>query len=393
MRVLHVIPSLSPTQGGPSFALPLMARSLVQAGVAVDVATTDDDGPGGRLSVPLGQRIERDGYGVWHFAKQTEFYKVSLPFRSWIRHHLANYDLVHIHALFSFSSNSAARAARRVGVPYVIRPLGVLNHWGMENRRRVLKRLSFRFIEQPLLRHAAAIQFTADAERFQAGQSGVTAPAAVVPLGIDVNQFASLPGPEKFFKRVPQASNRNIVLFLSRLDSKKGLDLLLPAFAKLRKRFPDALLVIAGNGEESFVNCLRSTAAKLGLAGDVVWAGFLTGADKLAAFSAAKIFTLPSYSENFGIALVEALAAGLPSVTTDAVAVSEDITRHNAGLVVPCNVAALAEALERALGNTELRLTHAANARRLAKGRFSLEAMGMALKELYQRTLTEKQIA
>src|SRR6185369_17090308 len=103
VRALHVIPSVSPSQGGPSFALPLIARSLAQAGVTVDVATTDDDGPGGRLSVPLGQRVERDGFDIWHFAKQTEFYKVSLPFRSWVRRHIREYDLVHIHALFSFT--------------------------------------------------------------------------------------------------------------------------------------------------------------------------------------------------------------------------------------------------------------------------------------------------
>lgn len=393
MKVLHVIPSLSARHGGPSVALPLIARSLVQAGVSVDVATTDDDGPGMRVDVPLGRPVQRDGWRVFHFRKQTEFYKVSLPFRSWVRRHAGDYDLVHIHALFSHTSNAAAHAARRAGVPYVIRPLGVLNRWGMENRRRILKQLSFRFIEQPILRNAAAMHYTAEAERIEAEQSGATARAEVVPLGIDVGQFASLPGPEKFLEKFPSARGRDVVLFLSRVDAKKGLDLLLPAFAKVRAKFPNALLVIAGNGEETFVSGLRKRSAELGVAADVVWAGFLGGADKLAAFSAAKVFTLPSYSENFGIALVEALAAGLPTVTTDAVAVSEDIARHDAGLVVPCEVMALADALARLLGDGELRLKHSVNARQLAARRFSLDAMGVALKKCYEQTLTGRQQA
>lgn len=393
MKVLHVIPSLSARHGGPSVALPLIARSLVQAGVDVDVATTDDDGPGGRLAVPLGEPVQRDGWRVFHFRKQTEFYKISLPFRSWVRAHAADYDLVHIHALFSHTSIAAARAARRAGVPYVIRPLGVLNRWGMENRRRVLKRLSFRWIEQPILRHAAAMHYTAEAERIEAEQSGAMARAAVVPLGIDVGQFAALPGPGNFLERFPRAQGRDVVLFLSRVDAKKGLDLLLPAFAMLRKAFPNALLVIAGGGEENYVNGLRQRAVELGIAGEVVWAGFLGGADKLSAFSAAKVFVLPSYSENFGIALVEALAAGLPCVTTDAVAVSDDILRHKAGCVVPCEVTPLADALEHLLGDATLRMSLGMNARRLATEHFSIEAMGAALKNLYQQLLAREERA
>jgi len=359
----------------------------VRAGVQVDVITTDDDGPGRHLAVTLGERIERDGYGTFHFRKQTEFYKVSLPFRRWVRQHARDYDLIHIHALFSFTSIAAAHAARRAGVPYLIRPLGVLNRWGMDNRRRLLKRLSFRFLETPILNHAVAMHYTARAEQVEAEQSGATARAAVVPLGINVDHFVALPTAEKFFDKFPQAKGRDVVLFLSRVDSKKGFDLLLPAFAKVHARFPDSLLVIAGDGEAAYVSALRAQTAQLGIARDVLWAGFLGGADKLAVFAAATVFTLPSYSENFGIALVEALAAGLACVTTDGVAVSVDVRARDAGIVVPCEIAALADALESMLGNASLRTKFSANARRLALERFSLNAMGQGLVELYTSIL------
>ena len=279
------------------------------------------------------------------------------------------------------------------GVPCVIRPLGVLNRYGMENRRRSLKRLSFQFIEGPALRQAAAAHYTSNQERTEAEAAGATAPAAVIPLGIDLAAFAKLPDAERFFARWPQSRNRQIILFLSRVDPKKGLDLLLPAFAAMRARFPQSLLVIAGEGGADYLNALRQQAVRLGISEDVLWTGFLGGEDKLAAFSAATVFTLPSYSENFGIALVEALAAGLPCVTAAGVAVADEIRAADAGAVVPGEVPALATALERVLADPALRARWGANARRLAAERFSLAAMGGALKDLYQRILTGRQPA
>jgi glycosyltransferase involved in cell wall biosynthesis len=364
-------------------------------GVNTDLATTDDDGPGGRFQVPLGVRVTSDHqpWGSFYFRRQTEFYKCSFPFSRWAAHHVADYDLVHIHALFSHTSISAARAARRLGVPYIIRPLGVLNRWGMKHRRRFIKALSFRFIEQPLLRNAAAMHYTSHQEQIEAEQAGATAPAAVVPLGIDIHQFDRLPGPEVFLNRFPHAAGRPLVLFLSRLDAKKGLDQLLPAFARVHANHPDALLVIAGSGNDDYVRAMKALALQLGLESHSVWPGFLDGQEKLSAFAAATVFVLPSYSENFGIALVEALAAGVPCLTTEGVALSEDIRPQDAGIVVRPEAKELAPALDRLLGDPALRRRLASNARRLAADRFSLEAMGAALKNLYAETLGKSRSA
>ncbi len=394
--MLHVIPSLSAKHGGPSFALPLMARSLVQQGVQVDLATTDDDGPGCRMNFPPGQRVERDGYGVFYFRKQTEFYKVSLPLHRWLKTHAADYDVIHIHALFQFASAAAARCARQSGVPCIIRPLGVLNRWGMENRRKFLKSLSFRFVEKPILRHAAAMHYTSRAERREAEQTGATEPAAIIPLGVDVAAFQKLPSPDIFLNRFPQARGRKLVLFLSRLDAKKGLDLLLEAWAEIQKaesgkrKAEKWVLVVAGNGEATYEHRLRELAAKLGLTDEILWTGFLEGDDKLSALAAAQLFVLPSYSENFGIALVEAMAAGLPCVTTEGVAVSEDILENNAGMVVKAEVQPLCEAMSRMLADALLRERFSANAKKLVMERFSLEAMGTALKGLYEEIISRR---
>jgi glycosyltransferase involved in cell wall biosynthesis len=362
-----------------------MAQSLSRVGVTVDVATTDDDGPGRRIDTPLGVRLECEGYGLFYFRKQIEFYKCSWPFGRWIRARVRDYDVIHVHALFSYTSNAAVRQARLQRVPCVIRPLGVLNRWGMESRHPFLKRLSFRLIEQPNLRGAAAMHYTSRTEQVEAEQTGATASPEVIPLGIDVAHFASLPGPEIFLSRFPRAAGRTLILFLSRIDPKKGLDLLLPVFAQVRETNPDAILVVAGEGSEQFTDFLRGEAARLGVADEVIWTGFLSGSQKLSALAAAAVYVLPSYSENFGIALVEALAAGLPCVTTHAVGISEDISQWEAGLVVAPQVVPLAGAITLLLRDAGLRARIADGARRLATERFSSAAMGDALLGLYRR--------
>jgi glycosyltransferase involved in cell wall biosynthesis len=390
MRVLHVIPSLSPSQGGPSFALPLIARSLAQRGLAVEVATTDDDGPGRHLPGLAGRCEEREWGKVRYFRKQVEPYKLSLPFARWLRGAVRNYDLLHIHALFSHTSITAARLAHSACVPYLVRPIGVLNRWGMQNRRRWIKALSFLFVEGPILERAAAIHYTSRQEQTEAEEVGVCGRAAIVPLGVETPVGGET---SRFLDRFPAARGRRVVLYLSRLDTKKGLDLLLPAFAAVRAAHPEALLVIAGSGEAGFVAALRERSAALGLGDDALWAGHLAGADKASAFAAATLFVLPSYSENFGIALAEAMAAGLPVITTPGVALATDIVEHDAGLVVELAVEPLRAGLCRLLGDSLLCDHLGKRALQLVEERFSLEAMGRALSALYDSIAHEAEPA
>ena len=364
----------------------------------MDVATTEEVSE---------QQVDQNGGRVLYFRRQSEFYKVSFPLSGWLSRHIRDYDLVHIHALFSYSSYAAARLAAKNGVPFIVRPLGVFNRWGMQNRRRLLKQFSFRFIEQRILRNAAAIHYTSQQERVEAEEAGVRKESVVIPLGVDLSGFRELPGPETFYEKFPEARGREIILFLSRLDPKKGLDLLLRAFAtdERRQGTDDGrettedglrssvagglgpLLVIAGDGENQFVGDLRRLAGELGIAGEILWTGFLAGTDKLSALAAASLFVLPSYSENFGIALVEAMAAGLPCVMSDQVGIAVDVKEFDAGVVVPCEVEPLASAMQRLIDDPELRVYLSRNARRLVDDRFSLEAMTESLVKLYDQVL------
>lgn len=389
MKVLHVIPSLAPSDGGPSFAMPLIADGLRRAGLEIDVATTTGGEEAALLDGDLTRPVKRDGVNYFYFRRQTEFYKVSRPMTHWLAQHIRKYDLVHIHGLFSYAAYTASNLAIKNHVPYLIRPLGVLNRWGMENRRRLLKQLSFRLIEQRILTNAAAIHYTSRQEKLEAERSGVTTSPVVIPLGIDTSVFQTGTTAAQFYERFPIAAGREMILFLSRLDPKKGLDILLRAFREVHEHRPASLLVVAGNGEIEFVSALKKLAAEVGIDEHLLWTGFLSGEEKLSAFAAASVFALPSYSENFGLALVEAMASGVACVVSDQVGIAPDVQEFDAGSVVPCEAAPLAFALTRLLGDSELQRRFGENAVRLANERFSLEAMTAALLKLYRRVVDQ----
>ncbi len=387
MRVLHVIPSLSPKRGGPSFAVRAMAEAVVGQGIEVDVVATDDDGDG-HLHVPLGQPILERGVTYRYFRRQTDFYTASWPLAQWLWRHVGDFDVVHIHALFSFSTLPAAWFAHRRRVPYIVRPLGTLNQWGRENRRPALKQASLHLIEDPILARAAFVHFTCEQERIEAEAAGCRYPAFVLPLGIDLAPFASPPSPDAFFHRFPDLANKSVMLFLSRLHPIKGLDLLLQAVAKVMTTHSDVALVLVGDGDPTYVASLQAQSRGLGIDDRVVWSGSLYGDDKLAALTAADVFVLPSYSESFGLAAVEALAAGVPTIVSDQVGIWREIAQADAGLVTPCVVNPLVQALASLLSDGELRQRLARNGRRLVQERFSQETMRNRLLDLYGQIMT-----
>lgn len=381
MKVLHVIPSLSRVHGGPTTALAMMERALTEQGVSVETATTDDDGPGRRNGKALGQPLAENGAVHWYFAKRLEFYKPAPAFAGWVARRAAHYDLVHIHALFSFTSVAAARAARRAGVPYVLRPLGTLNGYGMQRHKPWLKRLSMKWFEGPLLRDAAAVHFTSEQEAIEARRLGVAMKEAIIPLGVETAPAGAAQ------HGAGTARAAACLLFLSRLDAKKNLEGLLDAMALLKSEMPQLRLIVAGNGQDEYLASLKARAGSLGLAQTVTWAGHVEGAAKEKAFAAADVFVLPSFSENFGIAAAEALAAGLPCVLGQGVAIAKDVVQAGAGVAVGTDAPDIARALRLIMSDPQALASMSERARRLARERFSIQAMGASLKQLYTAIL------
>ena len=222
LRVLHVIPSVSPRDGGPTRAIHAIERALSAAGVEVATLTTDHglDRPGSR------PQVTPDGARRIYARMWLTPYKVAPGLVPRLMETVGQHDAVHIHALFSFAATAAAWAARRRRVPYVLRPLGTLSGYGLAMRRRRLKAVSMALVEAPMLRHAAAVHFTSQAELADAQALGLAMRGVVIPLGLDADA-----APAAAPLAHPALAGRRAILFLSRLDPKKNLEALIDAVA------------------------------------------------------------------------------------------------------------------------------------------------------------------
>jgi len=385
MKVLHVIPSLSLKHGGPTSAMECFERALSRQGVSIETATTDDDGPGAHLVKPSGVPVTENDVIRRYFPKVMDFYTVSTNFAQWIARHVSDYDLVHIHALFSFTSTAAAFAARRAGVPYIIRPLGSLMRYGFARRRPLLKRFSIRLIEGRLLRYADAVHVTSSAELEQSKELGLSMRFVQIPLAVE----RASPGIEsQFLERYPELRGKRIVLFIGRLDPVKNIEALLLAMSLCAKKVPEAVLVIGGAGPGAYQESLFALAARLGVADRVTWTGHMDQATKAAALRSAAIFALVSLSENFGIAAAEALAAGVPCVLSAGVAIARDVAQAGAGVEVRPEGSAIAAALVRLLTDEATRAEAARCALEFSEQSYSLERVGRRLSQLYADILS-----
>lgn len=385
MKVLQVIPSIASAHGGPSKALRIIESALLRKTVGSETATTNDDGHGGRFPVPLGSLEHEEGSARRYFNKSFDPYKVSFPFAWWVFRHAKDYDLIHLHAMFSFTSTVAAWAARWNGVPYVVRPLGTLARYGLTRRRPWLKKLSLALVEKPILRSAAAVHFTSAAEMEEAELLGVPIRGVVVPLAVE---GPIEPDHSELARRFPMLDPGRYVLFLSRLDRKKNVEGLLEAIRACAGAATDTRWVIAGAGEAAYVAELHARSASLGISDRIVWAGHLDGGLKAAMLSRAALFVLPSYSENFGIAAAEALLAGLPVVLGKGVALAAQAERAGAGVAVDPNPQAIAEAMASYLRDPQAMARASTNARALAEAEFSVDALGDRMVDLYDMILS-----
>jgi glycosyltransferase involved in cell wall biosynthesis len=378
--VLHVIPSVSIADGGPSKAIALMERALSEAGIRVTTLTTDHN----LDSKGMGCKqlaVVANGACRIYARKWTNWYKVAPGVVPYLMSHIRSFDVVHIHALFSFSSTVAAAIARGFGIPYVIRPLGALGAYGTSQRRRRLKRLSIALVEGPILRAAAAVHFTSRAEMEEAKDLGLVFHGVVIPLGIEPEPQTSLMNMREAY---PALTDRRAILFLSRLDPKKNVEALIDAFASSDELKSVSALLVAGTGDCSYVDGLKQRANAAGVGDLVLWLGHVDGARKAAAFAAADIFVLPSSSENFGIAAVEAMLAGLPCVLSSGVAIAADAAGAGGAVVVEPVPQALAMAIGATLRNEGARKTMGGRAREFALSAYSTSAMARRLIDLYE---------
>ena len=370
--------------GVQTCALPISCRSLQTAGADVLILTTNADGDQ-ILPVTLGQTLIYKGVPTVFFHRQwSEAVKYSRPLSRWLNQHVGEFDLVHIHAVFSHACVAAANACRKHKIPYIVRPLGTLDPWSLK-QKRFRKQIFWHLGVKQMLRRAAAIHYTtAEEKRLVESELGV-GNGVVIPNGIDLEQAFQHSALNASPHQAIPASQ--YVLALSRIHPKKGYELLIESFGAVKgnSAFKDWQLVIAGDGDAGYINQLKQLAKRNGLNGDVRFVGWLDGERKYAALKHSALLALPSYQENFGISLIEAMACGVPVLVSPHVNLAPEIAATEAGWVASLNSEMLKDTLMRALENAPERQRRGRNGQKLA-GDFAAERVASDLLQLY-RTL------
>jgi glycosyltransferase involved in cell wall biosynthesis len=383
MRILHVVSSLDLRHGGPPRAIPEMCRALARAGHEVVVYSTDEGIDPRR--VPLDQPIRGDdGVETWYFTTQrTGLYGLSMSMVRALRENLRSFDVVHTHSLYRFSATIAAHYCRRYRIPYVLFPHGSLDPF-LFYRHRWRKNIYEALFERRNLARAAAVQFSAEDEMRLAAAVGIKCRGVVVSYGVQLDIEPTPELREQFRREWPETRGKLVILFLSRISLKKGLDLLAKAFGAIARARPDVHLFVAGPDDEGYGKKVRQWLAEEGVLGRATFAGMLLGERKAAALAGADLFALPSYTENFGIAITEASAAGLPVIISNKVNISREFAEARAGLVINCDVDELTHAMATLLDDPELRRAMGAAGRNLVAERFNWPAVTGKLIDVYR---------
>ena len=378
LNVLHVTPSMSPQWGGPVAVVAELLPALSNEGVYCEIATTSGHRVGDDPTVPPDTPIH--------------VFDSGLPARIWTSYssamarflddNIARFDLVHVHEIWHYAGYAAYRAAKKHHIPFVIAPHGELGERHLRHKAWK-KRIYMRLILNRILNNSDAIHAITAAERDRIGELGYRVPVTVAPNGVDPTQFDQAPDPAVLLNKYPTLRGRNVILFLGRLNPTKGLDILAQSFSRISRSYPDTVLLVAGPDEESGRRQMESILNYEGVSERVVFAGMLSGEDKLTALGLADLFVLPSYSEGFSIAVLEALASRLPVIITKACNFPE-VEEHSAGFIVDTNPEAVTGAIGKLLPNPHLRASMGERGRKLVSERYTWQASAAIIADLYR---------
>lgn len=367
MRILHIVASIQASTGGPAVSVTRLASEQAKAGNDVTLACLDYPWLGPQIATPPGVRVVSMRGGFC-----TEKGRGWCPkFRRVIMDLAASADIVHNHGLWMWPNAYARKAAVAAKKPLVISPRGMLESWSLR-RSRFRKALAWRLFERKNLQAAVFFHATAESEAVSIKKLGLTQSVVISPNGVDLLNLNERPGRELIEEKFPQLRNKRWVVFMSRLHPKKGIDVLLRAWEEgerlkeeKTKRLKDqgtkrlkdeeaegGVLVLAGPDLIGYRAKVERMIREQGLGDSVILIGEVQGREKEALLGNAEVFVLPSYSENFGIVVAEALAWGLPVITTTGTP-WEEIEKIGAGWWVEPKEEALRGALNDVLGKSK----------------------------------------
>lgn len=427
IKILHISPSYYPAFrfGGPIQSVHLLNKALVKKGVKVDVLTTNaglaqeqrkkikdkskekpfDSAQGDTngwvdpsslnnadKAEPSGPAKSNDNLAATSVrVKYLDFvgyehYNFSLQMVKEIWKVIDDYDLVHITAVWNFPVLAGALISIIKKKPYIISPRGTIYKETIELKSTSIKKIYFNLFSKQYINKASAIHFTTKDEQEKVTKYlGITAPSFVIPNGIDISSIA-LSAESK-----ARIIDKKYILILGRIDKKKGFDILIPAFANIIKKFNDLILVITGDHATSYTHAVKqmiedmSLRTGLNINHNIIFTGQVTGDDKWALYKNALMFVLPSYSENFGMSVVEAMACGCPVVISDKVGIYKEVADNNAGVIVKTNPESVEEGILKLLNDEKLRETISNNGKSMVEKFYDIDKVADEMIEVYER--------
>jgi glycosyltransferase involved in cell wall biosynthesis len=386
VNITHYLKRFHLAEGGVVRAVLDLAGALAPRGHHVTVLTWDDtdipaDWKAARPGCPHVRLIPRPSrpLGLWSPSERRA-----------VAAALDGTDVAHLHAMWEPTNAQLASLCRNARIPYIHSIHGMLDDWSMA-QRPLKKNLYLALAERRTLSKAFAYHCTAQGELDQAKRYARAGRGVVVPLVFDVSAFASSPGPDLARTRHKAFSaGEPVLLFLSRLHVKKGVEHLIRAVKLLRDSGTPCRAIVAGSGDDAYAASLRALVTQLGLSDVIDFPGLVVGPDKVSLFEAADLFVLPTSQENFGFVLVEALAAGTPVITTRGVDIWPELDATGAAWIVDQTPDAIAHAVRTALADRPALAAKAAAARAWALAEFSGDAIVRRYEALYADTRTPR---
>lgn len=406
MKILHIVPTYLPAynRGGPIWSVHNLNKELVKKGIDVTVYTTNIDVEG---KVEEGKEVIVDGVKVWYFPASFpriwEYWRVGIIPAFFPRHweysrdlHKAlirntkNFDIIHVTSTFLFASALGPWYAKKHDIPSVLSPRGNLME-PLELKGARKKKAYIHLIEKRSLAKFSAIHFTVPQEKEQYLHHELPLKKAVIiPNSIEVGEFKDRPQKGEFRNKIRLPKEAELILFIGRLNWKKGFDTLIPAFRRVAKKNPRARLVIAGGDDEGYRRNIQLLISNFQLEDKVIFTGMITGADKIAVLQDCDVFVLSSYSENFSMAAVEAMHFGLPVVLTKRVGVAPDVKKAGAGFVVEKDEKKVAQAMINILEDKDRKNKMGKAGRNLVEEKFEVSSTTDKWIEIYKDLLCEE---
>lgn len=380
MKILHVIRDLLPATGGPVTAVQGLADAQSALGHDVSIATTYSAG-----NYKLGGNFKIHAYPC-----QYNGWCLSFGLAKALPDLISQADIIHLHMVWEFPVLAAAKVAKKLGKPYILRPCGMFDKWSL-SQNAWKKNMYMQLFMNSVLDNAVAIHFTLEGEKNNSWCGSDTSRNFVLPIGLPVSAYQELPTNQVFFRRFPELKGQRVILFLGRVHAKKQPDVMIRAFQKVHAAYPDIHLVIAGPGDKGYMAKLEQLTKELKVNENVTFTGMLDSSAVREAYRAAELLVLPSLQENFGIAVAEAMAAGCPVVVSNKVNLAQEISEAEAGLVCLPEVESTAQAMKQILEDKTLRNRMSDNGHSLVLNKFTWDKIANELLVVLEDILSGKQ--